>query len=84
MKIKIHKVLYDYLLINLTVERPDLAKRIKQEKEGIKFVIDISEDTACEIRDWAGSKLQKLGFEADYNLTRQGEYLEDIIDLLFV
>jgi len=70
--------------MNLSVEQPYLAKSIKKEKEGIQIIMDVNEDVACKLRDWAGKKLQKVGFDSNYTLTKQGEYLEDIIDLLYV
>lgn len=85
MRIKIYKMTYDYLHKNLSIERPDLMLLIKlQQEEGTQLIIELNEDTANKVRDWAGEKLQKEGFDKDYNLTEQGEYLESIIDLLYI
>ena len=44
----------------------------------------IDNDYADEIRDLAGEKLQKRGFDINYKLTQEGEVLEQIIDIFFV
>lgn len=84
MKIRIYKTACDYLVKNLLIERPDLLKLIKLKGEGTLFIADLDENVACKVRDWIGEKLQKEGFDKDYNLTEQGRYMEDIIDLLYI
>lgn len=84
MRTKIYKEAYDYLLKNLSSERPDLMQLIKRQEEGSQIIIELNEDIAYKIRDWAGEKLQKEGFDIDYNLTQHGKYLEDIIDILYM
>ena len=46
-----------------------------------KFILTLSEETLDLIRDKAGELLQKKGFDKNYNLTQEGEILEEIIDL---
>jgi hypothetical protein len=48
------------------------------------FHFDLSEDVMCEIRDWAGEKLQMVGFDENYKVTEKGQILEDIIDILYI
>jgi len=74
--------LYDYLFANLSIEKPELVKSTIPKKEGLQIVIELEEDVD-KIRDWAGEKLQKVGIDKDYKLTREGEYLEEIIDILY-
>jgi hypothetical protein len=83
MIIKLDKTIFDYLLKNLSVERPDLIEQIKKTEMGDKITIELNEDTACTIRDWAGDKLQKVGFDNNYELTSSGKQLEELIDLLY-
>lgn len=84
MRTKINKEVYNYLCKELSLDRPDLIEFIKKYDEGEQILIELNEEDACTIRDWAGEKLQKKGFDKNYSLTQQGEYLEEIIDLLYV
>jgi hypothetical protein len=84
MRIKIYKTACDYLVKNLSIERPDLMQLINLQEEEAQFIAELDEVVACKVRDWAGEKLQIEGFDKDYNLTLQGEYMEDIIDLFYV
>ena len=84
MRIKIYKTACDYLVKNLSVDRPDLMQLIKLKEEKTLFIVELDEDVAYKVRDWAREKLQQEGFEKDYKLTQNGEYIEDLIDLLYV
>ena len=44
----------------------------------------ISEDIMDDIRNCCGEQLQLVGFDEDYNLTRAGKILEQLIDKLYV
>jgi len=46
--------------------------------------LDIDKKSIDEIRDWAGYKLQQVGFDKDYKLTMEGQVLEDLIDSLYI
>jgi hypothetical protein len=83
MIIRIYKRACDYLVTNLSIDRPDLMQLIKLKEEKSIFIAELDEDVACKVRDWAGMKLQKQGFDNEYILTEEGVYLEDIIDLLY-
>ena len=60
-----------------------------REKESFKSIIienesmELNNDLANEIRDWAGEKQQIIGYDEDYQLTEDGEILESIIDKLY-
>jgi tRNA A37 N6-isopentenylltransferase MiaA len=82
MKINFSKQQYDYLIINLSKERKDLLDRIEDKKLD-KYSFDLNEDLMSLIRDWAGEKLQRVGFDKNYKLTIDGIKLEELIDLLY-
>lgn len=42
----------------------------------------LSEDTLVEIEDVVSEKLQKSGFDKDYNMTPDGKMCETILDKL--
>jgi len=48
----------------------------------IASYFNLDDELSVELSDWAGEQLQYEGFDKDYNLTRSGHILENIIDLL--
>ena len=46
--------------------------------------ITIGEDDADRLRDLCGERLQTHGFDERYNPTKEGQKLEQLIDILFV
>jgi hypothetical protein len=60
IKLTIHQ--FDYLNNNFSEGHQLLKQKIKQfRRENEIVIIEIDEDIADEIRDWAGDKLQKVG-----------------------
>lgn len=45
--------------------------------------INLEKHIADEIRDWALEKQQIIGFDQNYELTKEGRILENIIDKLY-
>ena len=45
---------------------------------------DIDDDVADELRDMCTNYLDEIGYDEDYEPTKNGEKLEDLIDKLFV
>jgi len=72
-----------YITSQLSNEREDLVQYFKGVKQVNKIIIELDEYIAGEVRDWAGERLQKVGFDKNYNLTKDGEILENLIDLLY-
>jgi DNA-binding HxlR family transcriptional regulator len=78
MKIKLSDGELEFLKSTLLSERKDIEPRLK-----IEFSLtEMDENLADEIRDWAGEKQQLIGFDTEYNLTKEGKLLESIIDKL--
>lgn len=46
--------------------------------------IEIDENCADELRDVFGEQLQIIGFDENYNLTKEGKILESLIDKFYV
>lgn len=84
MIVKLNKNQFDYLDNSLSEQRPDLKSELQIRKENHFVFVEVDEKLADEIRDWAGEELQKKGFDADYNLTSEGEILEELIDAFYV
>ena len=54
------------------------------QKEGTDYVLKFSEDQADELRDLCGEQLQVVGFDQNYELTKEGKILESLIDKFFI
>ncbi|PQL91272.1 hypothetical protein [Apibacter adventoris] len=85
MIIKLSKNQFDYLHYSLAEENEALILKLNQvSKENRFFILEVDEETADEIRDWAANELQIKGFDINYELTPEGKILEDLIDLFYV
>lgn len=85
MKIRILQSQKEYLRDHVLEGRDDLIQEIEKGKlVKNKWEIGISDATADDIRDLCSEKLQKIGFDENYNLTEQGKVLEELIDAFFV
>lgn len=85
MIIKLSKNQFDYLHFSLAEENEALILKLNQvSKENRFFILEVDEETADEIRDWAANELQIKGFDINYELTPEGKILEDLIDLFYV
>ncbi|MBC8592544.1 hypothetical protein H8744_04645 [Oscillospiraceae bacterium N12] len=82
MIIKLNRDQMDYLNDNLFENREDLILKLKINKVGNCFWIELDNVTSNEIRDWANLQLQYRGFDANYELTEEGEILDKLIDTL--
>jgi len=80
LKVKLNSKQYDFLKEYLATERADLFEYFKKN-DNLSF--EINEDVAVELRDWAGEKLQKEGFDINYQPNEKGKILEEFEDLLF-
>ena len=62
-------------------------KLIKEIMEGQlindKWQVNITNSAADEIRDLCSEMLQVVGFDEQYALTKQGEILEELIDIFY-
>lgn len=84
MKVKLNKIQFDYLDYNLSQSRKALRLKLQVEKKGQFIFIEVDENTADEINDWAEVELQKRGFDINYDLTKEGKILEKSIDAFYI
>ena len=54
------------------------------EKSGNNYLLSISEDSADQLRDLFSDQLQVAGFDENYNLTKEGKIIENLIDKFFI
>ncbi len=80
MTVKLNTKQYNFLKEHLSVERSDLFKFF-EKNDSLRF--EVNEDIAEELSDWAGEKLQREGFDINYQLNEKGKILEELEDLLF-
>lgn len=84
MKIRLNKAQYEYLKDHIRKEE-QLYLQDYEEKVGDKLVnLNVDDEIAERIRDWAIEKQQKSGFDINYKLTSEGKILESLIDLFYV
>ncbi|WP_026750521.1 hypothetical protein [Sediminibacterium sp. C3] len=80
MIVKLSANQYEFLKNTLGKERSDLFKHLSN---GNGVAIGINDEVVIEIRDWVGEKLQKEGFDENYELNENGKILEQLEDLLY-
>lgn len=80
MLIKLNQDQFNYLNSHLS-EDQRMSWLVKPVGQSI--VIEVDEDRADQIRDWAGEELQRKGFDLNYRLTPEGKLLYELIDLFY-
>ncbi|GAB6011588.1 hypothetical protein [Viscerimonas tarda] len=81
MIVKLTKDQFDYLNCSLSEQREILEFPLKEE--GSFVFIEVDNDRADKIRDWAMDEQLRIGFDINYELTIEGKILEGIIDAFF-
>ena len=84
MVVKLNKNQFDYLNNSFSEQRPYLESKLQIRKKGHFILIEVDENIANKIRDWAGKELQKKGFDLNYELTSKGKILEELIDVFYI
>ncbi len=84
MIVKLSRSQFHYLNNSLPEKRPDLKSKLQIRKEDHFVFVEVDEDVADEIRDWAGEELQTKGFAPNYELTSKGRILEELIDAFYI
>ena len=84
MKVHLNRKQDEYLKQHLLIQKKEMFHYIVYYNKNENVIIEVSEDTADEIRDWAGERLQEVGFDVNYNLNDEGLILEQLVDLLLV
>ena len=80
MIIKLDTRQYNFLKDTLGKDRAELFLYLSN---GNGIILEVKDEIAIEIRDWVGEKLQKEGFDENYELNENGKILEQLEDLLF-
>lgn len=81
---KLNRNQFDYLNHSLSKEEmSSLMPKLVGEKKQFVF-IEVDEDMANIIRDWASDELQKKGFDINDELNSDGKILEELIDIFYV
>ncbi|MEI8076014.1 MAG: hypothetical protein WCH78_14795 [Bacteroidota bacterium] len=80
MIIKLDTKQYNFLKDTLGKDRAELFVYLSN---GNGIILEVKDEIAIEIRDWVGEKLQKEGFDENYELNENGKILEQLEDLLF-
>ena len=80
MIIKLDTRQYNFLKETLGKDRAELFVYLSN---GNGFILEVKDEIAIEFRDWVGEKLQKEGFDENYELNENGKILEQLEDLLY-
>lgn len=81
--IRLSKNDIEFMLLSLKDMPENLADKLKQLGENKIKPEDISIDEYDSLRDLCGDWLQMYGFDENYNPTKEGEMLENLIDKLY-
>ncbi|MFC3357012.1 MULTISPECIES: hypothetical protein [Sphingobacterium] len=84
MIVKLTKNQFDYLDYSLSEQEGALRTRLQINKENQFVFIELDEETADEIRDWAMDKQVQVGFDENYELTSEGTILEELVDAFYI
>lgn len=81
MIVKLNTQQYEFLKATLGKERAELFEYLAN---GNGVSLEVNDEIIVEISDWVGEKIQKEGFDENYELNEQGKILEQLEDLLFM
>lgn len=84
MIVKLTKNQFEYLDYSLSEQEGVLKSRLQIKKEDQFVFIELDEETANEIRDWAMDKQVQVGFDENYELTSEGAILEELADAFYI
>jgi hypothetical protein len=79
MKVKLSEPQFLFLKNGFLEKRNDINYKYSAKRGFIILVLE--DDFADQIRDWAGERLQEVGFDENYEPTMEGLILEDLIDI---
>lgn len=84
MKVPLNQIEVDLLLkaVEIDSSPETFLKFITSHKNG-KYTLEATEDDFIKWRDQCMDYLLMVGFDKDYNPTKEGEILEDLIDKLY-
>ena len=83
MIIKLKKQHVEYLKGNLKEAEQELYNRLIRS-ELYEYMFDFNENLISTLRDWASDRLQRVGFDENYNVNHEGALLEELIDILYL
>lgn len=85
MKLRLSDKLFDYLDYNWCKEHDGSCfEQFRKNRVANIVVIEMDEDMADLIYDWANEQLCLKGFDDNYELNNEGKILEEISDLFLI
>jgi hypothetical protein len=74
---------YDYLVNKLLKKHKKILSLLKfQENDSHSVVVELEEETVCDIRKLAGNEVRRLYFSKNHKPIRKDTTLEHLIDIL--
>jgi hypothetical protein len=83
MRISFSETQHNYLIAYIPESLQHLIHEFQETGVNTAFYLDVQNDVADEIRDWALERQDKVGFDIKYQLTSEGQLLQEIIDLFY-
>ncbi len=83
-KVRLDKEEYTYLQEKDFFSQVILKNINTEKKSDNVFIVILPEDAADELRDLLGEQLQIYGFDENYEVTKEGMMLENLIDKFFI
>ncbi|SMC17229.1 hypothetical protein SAMN02745134_00265 [Clostridium acidisoli DSM 12555] len=83
MKIKLNKEQYEYLANNVLANDKTLLGEENIENQDENYIINVDLDKADAIRDKCLDNQDISGFDKNYNITKKGKILEELVDLFY-
>ena len=83
MRIRLNQNQMDYLYDNFIKSNTNLMLKLRIDKKENVYLIEVNDDIADQIRDWANLQLQRKGFDRHYKLTKESKILDMLIDAFY-
>jgi hypothetical protein len=83
-KVKLTKNQFDYLDYRLSEQEESLKSRLQIKKESHFVFIELDEEIADQLRDWAMDKQVQVGFDENFELNPEGKILQRLVDVFYI
>ncbi|MBL7915573.1 MAG: hypothetical protein JNL49_11065 [Bacteroidia bacterium] len=84
MKVKLTITHFVYLDYSLSEQEESLKSSLQIKKENQFVFIELEEEIADKLRDWAMAKQVQVGFDENYELNPEGKILEELVDAFYI
>ena len=83
MIVKVNKSSLDFLMKQLSEKKPHLSSALNNLVKDYKVTFEIDNIQADEIRDWIEEEIQRIGYDKEYELNKEGRVLQELSDKFY-